>query len=120
MMDRFCSDGVGLLQHPVDIHPAVLLDKCIKLSAVLPKLVTFGKINVIQYTLYIKSGPADYHRDTTALYDILDSFRRFFLKHGYVKIIGRVEDIYEVMRNPLHLLFCDLCRSYVHTAIDLH
>ena len=107
-------------KHPVKALVSFCSCLFLQQGAIGGVLSGFRKIYVIEKSLNVKAGSADQNRKAALCGDPLDCSLRFPLKADDVPFLGRIRDVNQFMRNPLHLFFCNLGRADVHSAVNLH
>ena len=79
-----------------------------------------GKINIFYYGLDIKSCTSGENRDFTFCVNFIHGLFCHLLEPDDMKLLPGIQHIDEIMRNTVHLLFCDLGRADIHMAVHLH
>ena len=120
--------GMDLLQRS-GIHPAKLLHQGLstffgfcQLLQLVPKGIFrfFGKIDIIQQRLDIKSGAPNDDGHMSPVQDLLYLLSCQPLELHHIKGFLRIQDVDEVMGDTLHFLRADLRRTDIHPAVNLH
>ena len=78
------------------------------------------KINIIKESLYVKSRSSGYNGNFFPHPDITSRLFCQFLKRHHIKILIRIQNVYQMMRNILHLFRCDFGRANIHTVSYTH
>ena len=119
-VDGLCRLGIHFLQTSVQFLCSAPLRFFLHGTAAFCVSVHFRKIDPVEQGLDIKSRSANQKGQASFGINLPGCGFRLLLKTDHIPGIRRVGDIDQIVRDPLHLFFCYLGGTDVHSPVYLH
>ena len=118
-MNGFCRFWIDLTQFLMKPGASLFLCQCFQLRPIGTCFI-FRKINIPHHCLNIESGSSHQNRNVPTASNLLHGSTRHLLKAHHMKFFKRLQLIHQIMTDSVHLLWHNLCRTYIHIFVDLH